>query len=108
MDEGTSSGAGGGGDGSPLPSGRQAGVVQSLSWMTGFLDRVRDAVRKARASLCPALGCFSEVELGSESEGRKETKSPWTGAHRPRMRLELRMRAHWREEGPRPLPSGLL
>ena len=80
MDEGTSNGAGGGDNSSPPLSGRQIGVVQLFSWMTGLLDRAKDAVRKARTSLCPALGCFSKVQSGSELEGRKETKRPWTGA----------------------------
>lgn len=84
MGEGTSSGAEGGENGSAPGSDRQTGVVQSFSWMMRFLDRARDAAGKARASLCPTLGCFSEVQLGSELEDRKETKSPWTGAPQDR------------------------
>lgn len=75
MDEGTLGRAGGGENSGPQFSGRQIGVVQPFSQITGFLDRERDAARKARALLCPTLGCFSEVQLGSRSEGRK---SPWS------------------------------
>lgn len=57
---------------SPQFSGRQIGVGQSFSQIMGFLDKGRDAAREARASLCPARGCFSEVQQWVES---------WTGNH---------------------------
>lgn len=76
MDEETLGRAGGGENIGPQFSGRQIGVVQPFSQIMGFLDRGRDAARKTRASICPTLGCFSKVKLGSRLEGRKETKSP--------------------------------
>lgn len=77
MDEGILSGAGGGENNSPQFGGRQIGVVQSFSQIMAFLDMGRDAARKSQASLPPTLECFSEVQLGSGLEGRKETtKSP--------------------------------
>lgn len=78
MDEGTPCGAGGGESSSPQFSGRQTGVARSFSQIMGFLDLGRDAARKSQALLPPALGCFSEVQLGSGLEGRKGTsKNPW-------------------------------
>lgn len=43
-------------------SGRQTGVVQSFPQIMGFLNKGRGAARKARASFCPTLGCFSEAQ----------------------------------------------